>query len=68
MRPTYEIDEVVEAWTGAAVGSPFPPPPNAQWERARVLEVRDDAVQITWLGERPGCPVLPPSAVRKTRS
>lgn len=64
----YVVDEIVEAWTGAALGSPFPPPPDAVWERARVLEVRGDAVQVAWLSERPGCPVLPPAAVRKVRS
>jgi hypothetical protein len=62
---TYAKVEVVEVWTGAAIGSPFPPPPNAVWERARVVEVREDAVQIEWLSNRPGMPVLPPAAVRK---
>lgn len=64
-REKFEPNEIVEVWTGAATGEPYPPPANATWKRARVLEARGAYVQIEWLDERGCCPVVPPAAIRK---
>lgn len=60
-----QAGDVVEVWTGAALGSPFPPPEDATWAPARVVEVRGDSAQVEWIGRRPGMPIVPPAAIRK---
>jgi hypothetical protein len=57
-------DDIVEVWTGAAVGSPYPPRPGDTWLEARVLEVKGQSYQIAWTGPRPGCPWVARAAVR----
>lgn len=61
-------DDIVEVWTGAATGSPFPPKPGDRWDEARVVEVKDGSAQITWTSSRPGMPWVPLAAVRPRAS
>jgi len=61
-------NDIVEVWTGAAVGSPYPPQPGDRWDEARVLEVKDGSFQISWTGPRPGAPWVPSAAVRPCKT
>lgn len=58
-------NDIVEVWTGAPMGSPYPPQPGDRWEEARVLEVKGDSYYVTWLSKRPGALWVPPRAIRK---
>lgn len=64
MEASIKRDDIVEVWTGAVIGSPYPPQPGDRWEEARVLEAKDDSYWISWVGLRPGCPWVPRAAVR----
>lgn len=57
-------DDIVEVWTGAALGSPYPPQRGDRWDEARVLEVKGGTYYVSWTSSRPGAFWAPPAAVR----
>lgn len=61
-------DDIVEVWTGAALGSPYPPQPGDTWLEARIVEVKGDSFQIAWTGARPGMPWVARAAVRECKN
>jgi hypothetical protein len=65
MERDIKKDDIVEVWTGAAIGSPYPPRPGDPWLEARVVEVKGGSFQIAWTGTRPGMPWVPRAAIRR---
>lgn len=65
---TIKKDDVVEVWTGAATGSPYPPKPGDRWEEATVMEAKGDSYQISWNSSRAGMPWVPRMAIREKQT
>ena len=59
--------DIIEVWTGAAIGSPYPPQVGDSWAKAEVVENKGGRFQISWQSNRPGLLWVPPAAVRGVR-
>lgn len=63
-RREIRENDIVEVWTGAAIGSPYPPQPGDTWLEAEVVEVKGDSYWIRWTGARSGMPWVSRAAIR----
>ena len=70
VHPNMDIkkNDIVEVWTGAAIGSPYPPKPGDRWDEAKVVEARGGSFQIAWTSNRPGMPWVPAAAIRSQQT
>lgn len=63
-----KVGEIVKVWTGAAIGSPYPPQLGDRWGEAKVLEIKGDTYYVSWTGNRPGALWVPSAAIREKTS